>query len=170
MWTHFQNRVGIPGMQAHVDESVLANAYPLFFNRKGEWQILLHWNLHNQSSCWLLHFGQRPYYIFSEVSSIDRIRCLQSVEPKSDMKLQCIPYSIEVSNAVEHSIQETCLLDKQSPNAISIQLNKHPTILGVNSTNARECFLYSEMNGLLRYRLYRLTNQWPSSVSFSQAL
>ena len=86
------------------------------------------------------------------------------------MSLQCIPYSIEISDAIEHSIKETCYSEGHSPEAISIQLNKHPTILGVNSTNARECFLYNEMNGLLRYRLYRLTKQWPANTYFSQAL
>ena len=157
-------------MQAHLAKSVLTYGNSVSLGCKEERKLLFHWNLHNQPSCWLLHIGWKPYRIYRLLNGIDKICCLQSVAPQTDLNLQCIPYSIEISKAIEHSIKGTCFSEGRSPEAINIQLNKHPTILGINSTNARKCFLYNEMNGLLRYRLYRLTNQWPSSTYFSQAL
>ena len=95
---------------------------------------------------------------------------LESIHANSDIDKNCTAYSVNIHSVLESNLQKLCVPDKQLHERLFITISTQPTILGINAANTKNCLLRNELTGLLRYRFYELTGNWPQTARLSNVL
>ena len=108
--------------------------------------------------------------ILQVIIELDKVCVLESIRANTAIDKNCTAYSVNIHSALESNLQKLCIPDKQLHERLLITISTQPTILGINATNTRNCLLRNELTGLLRYRFYRLTGNWPQTARLSNVL
>lgn len=109
-------------------------------------------------------------WILWSIIGLAEICMLESIHANSDIDKNCTAYSVNIHSVLESNLQKLCVPDKQLHERLFITISTQPTILGINAANTKNCLLRNELTGLLRYRFYELTGNWPQTARLSNVL
>ena len=108
--------------------------------------------------------------ILQFIMRVGEICMLESIHTNIEIDKNCTAYSVSIHSALESNLQKLCIPDKQLHERLLITVSTQPTILGINAANTKNCLLRNELTGLLRYRFYELTGNWPQTARLSNVL